>query len=98
LTFINQTMHYEVMPSQVNLRSSVMAKSRRWFLILCLMLACIALPACGGDGEGGTVTGDSPEGISVDSGLEEPATEGGQAVPDGSDLEADVDENLTDGQ
>jgi hypothetical protein len=74
-----------------------MVHPRRWLLILCLILACAILPACGGD-DGGTVTGDSPEGIPLDSGLEDQATEGGQAVPNGSDEEPDVEESLTDGQ
>lgn len=75
-----------------------MMHPRRWLLTICLIFACAVLPACGGNDNGGLVTGDSPEGIDVDSPLIDTATEGGQAIPSGSDEEPDVEQSLTDGQ
>lgn len=74
---------------------------RRWVLLLALAGACLGLPACGGGDGGETVTGDSPEGIPVDSALEEEASEAGGVPLDGSGVEPNElapDESLTDGQ
>ena len=74
---------------------------QRWFLLLVVIAACLVLPACGG-GEGGQVTGDSPEGIPIDSALEDEVGEGGEAFPEGgAGVEPDdigPEDSLTDGQ
>jgi hypothetical protein len=73
---------------------------RRLIVMLTLVVFCLGLAACGGDG-GDTVTGDSPNGVPIDSSLEDEANEaggvplGGSGVEDG---ELPPDESLTDGQ
>lgn len=77
----------------------MMTTDLRRLLAVLTLLASLVLGACGGDGGGDTVTGDSPQGVPVDSALEDEVTDGEQEVPDGTTGEEfDADENLTDGQ